>query len=166
MGIKFIYTEERKQETLKIIKKHRNVRGLIMPILQDIQHTMGCVPIVIQKLISQETGVSIAQINSVVTFYSQFSIEPKGKHIVAVCMGTACYVRGSQGVLDVCVEELKTKAGETSPDGNFTVEATRCIGACGLAPIFTVGQAVYGNVDIAKTREVMEELKKTVNEDK
>ncbi|MGE0003809.1 MAG: NAD(P)H-dependent oxidoreductase subunit E [Candidatus Izemoplasmatales bacterium] len=129
--------------------------GPLMPTLHEAQKIFGCVPLEVQKVISKELGESIAKINGVVTFYGQFSIEPKGKNIISVCLGTACYVRGSQGILDAFSDELKVKVGETSEDGMFTVQATRCIGACGLAPVFTVNETVYGNASVAKAKEVL-----------
>ncbi|MDL2292313.1 NAD(P)H-dependent oxidoreductase subunit E [Acholeplasma sp. OttesenSCG-928-E16] len=162
MGKEFVLTDDKKSIIYETVKKYEDTTGPLMPILHDVQRRLGCVPIVVQKLISEKTGISIAKINSVVTFYSQFSIEPKGKNCVGVCLGTACYVRGSQGILDAITDELKTKSGETSPDGNYTVETTRCIGACGLAPVFTVNGEVHGNADVSKTKEIIKELKENV----
>lgn len=162
MEKEFIISDEKKNELYHAINKYKDTMGPLMPILQDTQKILGCVPIAAQKIISKETGISISKINSVVTFYSQFSIDPKGRNVVAVCLGTACYVRGSQGILDAIEDELKTKSGSTSLDGNYTVETTRCIGACGLAPVFTVNGEVHGNVDVQKTVEIIKELKSNV----
>ncbi|MFA7367844.1 MAG: NAD(P)H-dependent oxidoreductase subunit E, partial [Bacilli bacterium] len=110
------------------------------------------------KLISDELGDSVSHINGVVTFYSHFSIEPKGKHVISVCMGTACYVRGSQDIVNAISEMLHIKAGETSEDGMFTLEATRCIGACGLAPVFTIDGEVYGSGTPTMARNLVKKL--------
>ena len=118
------------------VEKIKNKPGALMPILQLSQYYFGCVPIEIQKMIAKKLKLSISKVNAVVTFYSQFSIEPKGAHIVSVCMGTACYVRGAKEILDAFESHLMIKTKETTKDGNFTLEATRCVGACGLAPVF------------------------------
>lgn len=145
MAVKFEMTNEQIKELKAKIREHKKKPGPLMPTLHDAQKIFGCIPIPVQKIISKELGESVATINGVVTFYSHFSIEPKGKHIIGVCLGTACYVRGSQNVLNAISEMLKIKAGETSEDGMFTLEATRCIGACGLAPVFTIDGEVYGS---------------------
>ncbi len=149
------FNKERTDELLSRIEEHKKKPGPLMPTIHDAQHIFGCVPIEVQKIISEQLDVSVAKINGVVTFYSQFSLEPKGKHIVGVCMGTACYVKGSQGVLDAIKNEIGVEVGETSEDGEFTVEATRCIGACGLAPVFTVGEEVYGNTTVGEAKEII-----------
>lgn len=155
MAVKFEMTDKQIKELKACIKDHKKKPGPLMPTLHDAQRIFGCIPIPVQKLISKELGESIATINGVVTFYSHFSVEPKGKHIINVCLGTACYVRGSQNVLDTISEILKVKPGETSEDGEFTLQATRCIGACGLAPVFTVDGQVYGSTTPAIARSVM-----------
>ena len=116
-----------------------------------------------QKVISNALDESISKINGIVTFYSRFSLEPKGKHIIGVCLGTACYVKGSKQILDTAEAELKIKAGETTKDGNFTLEATRCIGACGLAPVYTIGEEVHG---IADGKHLMNEIRELIKDEK
>lgn len=106
------------------------------------------------KIISEELGESIAKINGVVTFYSRFTLEPKGKHVIGVCLGTACYVRGSQAVIDEFKKLLKINSNQTTEDGRFTLLETRCIGACGLAPVFTVDDEVYGSATVKSAKEV------------
>ncbi|MDD3478297.1 MAG: NAD(P)H-dependent oxidoreductase subunit E [Candidatus Izemoplasmatales bacterium] len=155
MGATIQITEEKLAKLYAVMDENKKKPGPLMPTLHEAQKIFGCVPLEVQKVISKELGESIAKINGVVTFYGQFSIEPKGKNIISVCLGTACYVRGSQGILDAFSDELKVKVGETSEDGMFTVEATRCIGACGLAPVFTVNETVYGNASVAKAKEVL-----------
>ncbi len=154
--MKDFITEEKLNRLDEIMNSHLSQPGPLMPTLHDAQQLFGCVPVEIQKVISKKLGVSVAKINGVVTFYSQFSLEPKGKHIVGVCMGTACYVRGSQSILDAISSTIQLEVGKTSDDRHFTLEATRCIGACGLAPVFTVGEDVYGNVSSTEAREAIE----------
>ena len=144
MGVKLVLKEEQIAELKAKIKEHKQKPGPLMPTLHDAQEIFGCIPLEVQKIIAEELNESISKINGVVTFYARFSIEPKGKHIIGVCLGTACYVRGSQLVIDEFSKALKIQPGQTTEDGNFTLEATRCIGACGLAPVFTVNGEVYG----------------------
>ncbi len=148
-------TKEKLAKLYAAMERNKLKPGPLMPTLHEAQQIFGCVPIEIQKLISRELHESVAKINGVVTFYGQFSIDPKGENVINVCLGTACYVRGSQGVLDAFADELKLKAGQTSEDGKFTLQATRCIGACGLAPIFTVNETVYGNATVQKAKEAL-----------
>ena len=125
------------------IERNKGEMGMLMPILHDSQKIFGCIPYEVQKIISEQTKIPLAEIYGVITFYSHFSIEPKGEYIVGVCMGTACYVKDAGKILDDISKEINIKAGETSEDGRFTLEATRCIGACGLAPLITVNEEVY-----------------------
>ncbi|MFA6890342.1 MAG: NAD(P)H-dependent oxidoreductase subunit E, partial [Bacilli bacterium] len=158
MAVKLVISEEQLSEFKTKMVEHKKKPGPLMPILHDAQHIFGCVPLHIQKIIAEELGESVAKINGVVTFYSHFSIEPKGKHIVSVCLGTACYVRGSQLVIDEISKILQIKPGETSADGEFTLEASRCIGACGLAPVFTIDGHVYGKTTPTIARKAIQEL--------
>jgi NADH:ubiquinone oxidoreductase subunit E len=151
--------EEKKALLYDAIERHRGQKGPLMPTLHEAQKIFGCIPIEVQKIIADELNESIAKINGVVTFYGNFSITPKGRNIVSVCLGTACYVRGSQGLLDAFSDELKIKAGETSADGEYTIEASRCIGACGLAPVFTVNEHVCGNASVQTAKEMILKLK-------
>ncbi len=146
------------------LERNKKLPGPLMPTLHDAQHIFGHIPIRIQKMISEELNESISKINGVVTFYGNFSITPKGKRTVGVCMGTACYVRGGQNVLDALADELKIKTGETTKDGEFTLVATRCIGACGLAPVFSVGDSIHGNANVAKAKQILKEIKVSLDE--
>jgi NADH:ubiquinone oxidoreductase subunit E len=148
------------------LERNKKLPGPLMPTLHDAQHIFGHIPISIQKMISIELDESISKINGVVTFYGNFSITPKGKKTIGVCMGTACYVRGGQNVLDSLSDELKIKAGETTKDGEFSLVATRCIGACGLAPVFSVGDEIHGNASVAKAKQVLKELREALYEAK
>lgn len=164
MAINFIMSKEQINELKERIKEHKKKPGPLMPTLHDAQRIFGCIPIPIQKIISEELDESISKINGVVTFYSHFSLEPKGKHIINVCMGTACYVRGSQELIDTFCRLLKIQPGETTEDGLFTLAAARCIGACGLAPVFTIDGKVYGSASSKTVRTVIENYLKEANQ--
>lgn len=129
-----------------IINEHKDQQGALMPLLHETQELFGYLPEEAQKKISEALDISMAEIYGVATFYSRFTLKPRGQHTVSVCLGTACYVKNSQGVIEKVMSELKIKAGDTTDDGLFTLEATRCIGCCGLAPVMTVGDDVYGKI--------------------
>ena len=128
----------------EICDRYENEKTPLMMILSDIQTEYGYIPLEVQEIVSERTGISVAEIYGVVTFYSFFSLKPKGKYIIGCCLGTACYVKGSQDVLDKICEVLGIEPGECTEDGKYSIEACRCIGACGLAPVFTVNDDVYG----------------------
>ena len=130
----------------QVIAELKDQPGALMPVLQKAQGIFGCVPMDVQKIIAEGLGVTLSEVYGVATFYSQFRLEPNGKYTISVCLGTACYVKGSQKVLDRLSEELQTPVGKTSPDGLFTLNATRCLGACGLAPVMTINYEVYGRL--------------------
>ncbi len=158
MGAKIEITEEKLNLLKAEINKNKLEPGPLMPTLHAAQKIFGCIPLRVQKFISNELDVSIARINGVVTFYGHFSIVPKGKNVISVCLGTACYVKGAQGLLDAFSHDLRVGVGETSKDGLFTLEATRCIGACGLAPVFTVNEEVYANGTVQVVKKVINKL--------
>ena len=120
----------------------------LMMILSDIQKEYGYIPLEVQEIVSDRTGISVAEIYGVVTFYSFFSLTPKGKYVIGCCLGTACYVKGAQQVIDKFSEVLGIKPGETTPDGLFTIDALRCIGACGIAPAVSINGQVYPKVAV------------------
>ena len=128
------------------IARHKGEPGALMPVLQEAQNIFGYVPQDVQQIIADGLGTTLAEVYGVATFYAQFSLEPKGQYVVGVCLGTACYVKGSQKVLDKLSEELKIPVGKTTPDGVFTLNATRCLGACGLAPVMMINDDVYGRL--------------------
>lgn len=130
----------------KVIEKHKDTRGPLMPVLHEAQHIFGCISLEVQQRISEKMSIPLSEIYGVVTFYSQFSLEPKGKYHIGVCLGTACYVRGAQAIVDKVTEIIGVEVGKTSPDGKFSLEATRCIGACGLAPVLSINEEVYGRL--------------------
>lgn len=158
MAVKFEMKEEQVNQLKSLIAEHKKKPGPLMPTLHDAQNIFGCIPIPVQKLIAEELGESVAKINGVVTFYSRFSVEPKGEHVIGVCLGTACYVRGSQDIINAISETLKIQPGQTTEDGKFTLEATRCIGACGLAPVFTIDDKVYGSSNPTIARNAIKEI--------
>ena len=131
----------------------------LMMILSDIQNEYGYIPLEVQKIVSKKTGISVAEIYGVVTFYSFFSLEPKGKYVIGCCLGTACYVKGAQLVLDELEKVLGIPAGSTTPDGLFTLNATRCLGACGLAPVIMVNDDVYGRLTPDQVAGVIEKYR-------
>ncbi len=139
-------TEENFAKLHDVIESHKDMQGPLMPILHEAQHIFGAIPLEVQKTISEKMNVPLAEIYGVVTFYSQFTLEPKGEYLIGICLGTACYVRGAQQLIDKVVELTGVSVGKTSLDGKFSLEATRCIGACGLAPVLTVNEDVYGRL--------------------
>lgn len=139
--------DKRYIELKEYINSVENSQGITMSVLQEAQKIFGYLPLEVHKFISENIGVPIAELYGIATFYSQFAIEPKGKHQVGVCLGTACYVRGAQNLLDKIMEELEIGIGETTSDGLFTIEATRCLGCCGLAPVMMIDDDVYGKLD-------------------
>ncbi len=158
MGAKLIIKEDQILDLKRRMAEHKKKPGPLMPSLHDAQSIFGCVPLEVQKIIADELGESIAKINGVVTFYSRFTIEPVGKHTVSVCLGTACYVKGSQTVLDELSNVLGIKPGETTEDGLFTLSACRCIGACGLSPAMTIDGQVTAQATPAIARKALEAL--------
>ncbi|HHX13540.1 MAG TPA: NAD(P)H-dependent oxidoreductase subunit E [Clostridiales bacterium] len=134
-------------ELKTFIDSVKEVKGNTMAVLQEAQHIFGYLPLEVQRYISEETGVSMAELYGIATFYSQFAITPRGKHHVGICLGTACYVKGAQKVLDKVLQELDVNVGGTTPDSLFTVDATRCLGCCGLAPVMMIDDDVYANLD-------------------
>ncbi len=149
-----------KKQIIEIISRYKDEKTPLMMILSDIQKEFGYIPLEVQELVSEEIGVPVAEIYGVVTFYSFFSLNPKGKYVIGVCLGTACYVKGAQQVIDKFSEILKIKAGETTEDGLFTLEALRCIGACGIAPALTINGKVYPKVAVSDVPGIVEEYKK------
>ena len=130
-----------------------------MPVLQQAQEIYGYLPIEVQKIIAERMGISLEEVFGVSTFYSQFVLNPKGEIAIAVCLGTACYVKGSGEILDKITEILGLPAGSTTADGKYSLEATRCIGACGLAPVLTINNEVYGRLTKNDMAGILEKYK-------
>ena len=143
----------------EICDKYAAEKTPLMMILSDVQKEFGYVPLEAQELISEKTGISVAEIYGVVTFYSFFSLKPKGKYVIGCCLGTACYVKGAQLVVDKFSEILGIKPGETTADGMFTIDALRCIGACGIAPAVTINGKVYPKVSVESVAGIVEEYR-------
>ena len=143
----------------EICDRYANEKTPLMMILSDIQTEYGYIPLEVQQIVSQKTGISVAEIYGVVTFYSFFSLEPKGKYVIGVCLGTACYVKGAQNIIDKFSEVLGIGAGETTADGLFTIDALRCIGACGIAPAVTINGKVYPKVTVDAVPGIVEEYR-------
>ena len=144
--VDFRGTAEQEAKLLEVIAKYDGVQGKLMPILQEAQEIYGYLPIEVQKIIARETGVSLEEIYGIISFYAQFKLNPDGEVAIAVCLGTACYVKGAGELIEAIEQELNVATGSTSPDGRYSLEATRCIGACGLAPVLTVNGEVYGRL--------------------
>ncbi|MGB4439700.1 MAG: NADH-quinone oxidoreductase subunit NuoE [Sedimentibacter sp.] len=137
----------------------RQSQGNLMQTMHKAQEIFGYLPIEVQKFIAYELDMPLAEVYGVATFYTQFSIEPKGKHKIGVCLGTACYVKGSQLVLDKISKELNIKVGQTSADNLYTLEATRCLGCCGLAPVMMIDGDVYGKLEPKKIPDILAKYK-------
>lgn len=145
-SVQFKGTKEQEEQLKAVIKKYQDTDGALMPILHEAQGIYGYLPLEVQQIISDETGIPMAEIYGVVTFYTQFSLNPKGQYNISVCMGTACYVKGAGDVFDAVKSTLGIDHGGCTDDGKFSLEATRCLGCCGLAPVLTVNEDVYGRL--------------------
>ncbi len=149
-----------KEDMKEILEVYKVDKENLIPILNDVQEKYGYIPKIAQLEISKYLNVPMAEIYGVITFYSRFTLEPKGKYNISVCLGTACFVKGSQAILDRLKDRLKLEEGKTSKDGKFSIDTTRCVGACGIAPVFTVNDEVYGHATVKKLDEVIDKLEK------
>ncbi len=149
-NVPFQGTKEQEAELREMIGRLKDEKGSLMPMLQQAQDIYGYLPIEVQTIISDETGIPLEQVYGVSTFYSQFNLSPKGKYSISVCLGTACYVKGSGEIYDKLQEILGIEGGECTPDGKFSLDACRCVGACGLAPVMTINGEVYGRMTVDK----------------
>ena len=140
-------TAEQEKELREVISKYKEQEGALIPVLQEAQEIYGYLPIEVQYIISQEFKITLEKVYGVTTFYSQFTLNPKGVHQINVCMGTACYVKGASEILERIEKKLKIENGSVTPDGMFSLDSTRCIGACGLAPVITINDDVYGQLN-------------------
>ncbi len=146
----------------KIFNVYKPEKDNLIQILNEVQEHFGYIPKYTQSKLSEFLKMPMAEIYGVITFYSRFTLEPKGKYTISVCLGTACFVKGSQKILDRLKERLKIEAGQTTEDGMFSIDETRCVGACGLAPVFTVNGEVYGKATVQKLDQVLDELEKNI----
>ncbi len=144
--VPFKGTPEQEAELKAAIAELKSQPGALMPVMQKAQEIYGYLPIEVQTMISEEMNIPLEKIYGVATFYAQFALEPKGEYQISVCLGTACYVKGSQKVLDEIEKELGIKTGQCTPDGKFSLDACRCVGACGLAPVMMINGEVYGRL--------------------
>lgn len=154
-SIPFKGTKEQEAELMKVIAEYKDQQGAVIPVLHKAQEIYGYLPIEVQEMISEGLGAPLAEIYGIVTFYTQFTLEPKGEHHIGICLGTACYVKGSGEILEKFKERLSIDVGGCTPDGKFSLEATRCIGACGLAPVLTVNDEVYGRLEVKDVDEIL-----------
>ena len=152
-------TPEQLAQFKEVIEKYKDVPGCLMPVLQEAQGIFGYLPLPVQTAIAEELGISLSEVYGVATFYSQFRLNPTGKYRISVCLGTACYVKGAQQVIDKFSELLKIKPGETTEDGLFTLDALRCIGACGIAPAVSINGKVYPKLTVDAVPKVIEEYR-------
>ena len=145
-SIPFSGTPEQEEKLKKVIADHLDDPGAVMPVLQLAQDIYGYLPFEVQKMVADGLNVPLEEVYGVATFYSQFALSPKGKYNISVCLGTACYVKGSGDVLDKIKSSLSIDSGECTDDGKFSLDACRCVGACGLAPVMLVNDDVYGRM--------------------
>lgn len=150
------FSPEQVAKLEKIIDSHKGKPGGLIPVLEEAQMTLEYLPIAAQKRIAAGLNLSLAQVYGVVTFYSFFTMTPRGRHTVRVCLGTACYVRGGKNIAESLVKEFGIEEGETTEDRRFTYETVRCLGACGLAPVIVVDESVHGKVKTAKIKEILQ----------
>lgn len=158
-----------RKEAIDLIKeicsRYKNEPSPLMLVLADVQKEYGYIPLEVQEIISNETNIPVSDIYGVVTFYSFFSLKPKGRYVIGVCIGTACYVKGGQNVLDKFSELLKIKPGQTTEDGLFTLDGLRCIGACGIAPAISINGRVYPKVKLSDISNIIEDYRKRSKEE-
>jgi len=161
MTLKFNWegNKEQVQKLTAFIEENKEKKGLLMMALHETQDLFGYVPLEIMELISQKLKIPVSEIYGVATFYSQFTLIPKGENVINVCLGTACYVKGAQQIIDKLEELLKIKSGQTTPDRKFSIDTTRCIGACGLAPVIAINGEVYGNITADDVEGIIEKYK-------
>lgn len=151
-------TSEKTEAIVRICEECHNEPGELINILHKVQNLLGFLPAEVQKIIARQLGIPVSKVYGVVTFYTFFTMTPKGEHPISVCMGTACYVRGAEKVLDEFRRLLKINVGETTPDGRFSLSSLRCVGACGLAPVVLIGEKVYGRVVPGEVEKILNEL--------
>ena len=151
--------DEKRIKLDNIIEKYKSTKGALIPVLHEAQDVYGYLPLSVQKVISEGLNIPLAEIYGVITFYTQFSLNPKGKYKIQVCIGTACYVKGSGLILDELKQELGIDVGECTEDGKFSLDACRCIGACGLAPVVTVNDEVFGRLNKGDGKKILAKFK-------
>lgn len=153
------FTSEQLSQLNNIINKHKGKPGGLIPVLEEAQVCLEYLPMSVQKKIAKELNLPLSRVYGVVTFYSFFTMTPRGKHTVRVCLGTACYVRGGKAIAETLQKELGINDGETTPDRMFTLETVRCLGACGLGPVVVVDEDLHGRVKPSKVKEMLVQYK-------
>ena len=157
--VPFAGTKEQEEALKKVIAENKDERGALMPIMQKAQDIYGYLPIEVQTMIADGMGIPLEKVYGVATFYSQFSLNPKGKYQISVCLGTACYVKGSGDVYAKLEEILGIKGGECTSDRKFSLDACRCVGACGLAPVMTINGEVFGKITPDQIQGILDKYK-------
>ena len=152
----FSGTPEQEAKLMEVIEAHKDDPGAVMPVLQEAQGIYGYLPIEVQTMIAKGLNVPVEEVYGVSTFYSQFSLSPKGKYNISICLGTACYVKGAGDLMNKFSELLGIGAEECTADGKFSLTACRCIGACGLAPVLTVNDDVYGRLVVDDVQGILD----------
>ncbi len=161
-SLSFKGTKAQEEKLMAVIEQNKEIPGALLPVLHEAQEIYGYLPIEVQQMVADGLGVSLSEVYGVATFYSRFSLTPKGKYQISVCLGTACYVKGSDKILAEVENKLGIKSGECTPDGLFSIDSCRCVGACGLAPVMMIGEEVYGKLT---PKEVGAILDKYINEE-
>ncbi|MBO4783631.1 MAG: NADH-quinone oxidoreductase subunit NuoE [Lachnospiraceae bacterium] len=156
--VPFAGTKEQEEALKKVIAENKDQKGALMPIMQKAQDIYGYLPIEVQTMIADGMGIPLEKVYGVSTFYSQFALNPKGKYQISVCLGTACYVKGSGDVYAKIEEILGIKGGECTPDGKFSLDACRCVGACGLAPVMMINDEVYGRLKPDDVKGILDQF--------
>lgn len=154
-AIPFKGTKAQQQELTDYIESEKSKPGALMPVLQKAQEIYGYLPIEVQEMIADMLGIPLSEVYGVATFYSQFSLNPKGEHRISICLGTACYVKGADKILEGLEKKLGIKCGECTPDGVFSLDSCRCVGACGLAPVMMVDDDVYGRMTVDMIDDIL-----------
>ena len=157
-GVCFTCTAEQEADLKRVISELKDTAGALMPILQHAQEIFGYLPIEVQTMISDATGHPLEEIYGISTFYSMFNLNPKGKYKVSVCLGTACYVKGSGDIYERLKKELDIDGGECTADGKFSLDACRCVGACGLAPVLMINDEVFGRLTADEVPEILKKF--------
>ena len=158
-SVPFQGTKEQETQLLEIINELKNEKGSLMPIMQKAQDIYGYLPIEVQTIIADQMGIPLEKVYGVATFYSQFNLNHKGEYRISVCLGTACYVKGSGDIYNKLMEKLGISGGECTPDGKFSLDACRCVGACGLAPVLMVNDEVYGRLTVDDIDGILEKYR-------
>lgn len=151
--------DQKNAELESYISENKNIKGPLMPIMQKAQELFGYLSMETMTKIADSLNIPVSEVYGVATFYAQFSLNPKGEKVISVCTGTACYVKGAQGILDEVKKQLGIDVGETTPDGKFTIMDTRCLGCCGLAPVLVVNEDVYGRLVPADVKGILDKYR-------